>query len=182
VGTRVLCVRGDSAAVAQAIRRARTGHGPQGQKLAQDELVSIVEVLPSSKRQDALRFDCDLSLGHDACANAARMAIAYVDTPEVRSALRQFVERGGGRDSSFEAVAAVRTLARWAHRDDLPTFHLLALSGGSGAADEALEAIGRIEGPQAMADWIEKRYQGPPPRDRWWRYVSLEYELRHQRR
>jgi len=182
VGTRVLCVRRDSDAVARAIGRVRTRRGPQGQKLSSDELVSIVEVLPDSKRLEALRFECGLARRHDALGTAAIYAITSVDTPEVRRVLRRRAGYTGKRDSSDEAVTAARVLAQWGHREDLPAFHRLAIRAREHAAEEAFFAIGRLEGTRVMALWIARRYHGPPPLQEWRRYVEFENQLRREKR
>jgi hypothetical protein len=104
--------------------------------------------------------------------------IAWIDTPQVRAVLRRRLSQAD-RDSSLELVDAADRLARWAHAEDLPTFHFLAVHACETAAHRALYAIGRIEGTKTMATWAERRYHGQPPRFAWWSLMYTEDQVRH---
>ena len=179
VGGRVLCSRDDKKAVELLIHRVRTRKGPQGQALSAAELASIVEALPASRRGKALRFECRLADRSDTLGKVALHAIAFIDTPRVRNVLRRRVSRAD-RDSSFDLIDAAWELARWAHREDLPVFHFLAIHACEMAAQRGLYAIGRIEGPKAMAMWAEQRYHGQPPRFAWLSLMHVEDEVRRE--
>ncbi len=181
VGTRVLCGRNDSAAVAQVMLRIRKGKGPQGQRLSPDEIVDAVSALPTRKRTAALRLVCEVSRRRDPIGTAALNALVRDEQPGAWKTLRARAWKANPRDSSWGTVwvadffvrRARRMAARGAVEEaDLKLLHRMALHAHWNAASGVFHVIAQVEGVAEMVSWARRRYQGFPP-DREWDYLTF---------